>query len=455
MDVSARCIKPNTNDLRFPKGAKVSKAIVGPIASMDTKKPLDGLTSSEKTCVVLFLSLAIVQSLAISNGATALFLYPLARPLYYASWLALLIASVIVMRDPKSRVTPFAVFPIVYWFIITCNSYDGMQIGNVIIATELTVFALASAAIKKSVFLMYRFFLVAVAVGGIVAFTAHGLSLPLGGRSVDFYYAATQGYQYADYGFAYLLTSKWSSMVRLCGIFNEPGLLGTLAALFLCADRFNLRKPGNIALFVAGCMTFSLAFFVIAAIYIFAMCARRPKTIVAMLACVLIAAFVLPNVVPTDSQAYHLLERAGIVKSDVRFDNRTTDELNRRVAEMSNSLAWLVGNGRGSAENLSEDGGNAGLTLSYYEFGLVGVAILFIPPLALSYRQAKGSRDAMVFLLCFAASLYQRADLYTLPLFLTLLGAIELLKVPPSSGDAERACENTLSLGERRLLGDS
>lgn len=437
------------------KGAKVGEAAASPTESVDTKRPLNGLTLPEKTCAVLFLFLAIVQSLAISNGATDLYFYPLARPLYYISWFALLAASVFVVRDPKSRVTLFAALPIVYWLICTCNSYGEMEIRNVIIVAELTMFALASAAIKKSVFLMYRLFLVVVAVGGIVFFVAYGLSLPLGGCLVDYYYGANLGYQYVDYGFGSLLVSKWGSTVRLCGVFNEPGLLGTLAALYLCADRINLKKISNIVLFTAGCMTFSLAFFVIIAIRILVMCIRQPKKLIVVIVGVSLIAMSAPSVVPEDSQAYYLLERMGIVESDVRFDNRTTEELNRRVAEMSNSLTWLVGNGRGAAATLSEGAGNAGLTLAYFEFGLIGVAVLFIPPLILSYRRGKGSQDAMIFLLCFAASLYQRADLYTFPLFLTLLGGMEFLRAPPSLISGIRAHKGIASFRERRPLGDS
>lgn len=55
-------------------------------------------------------------------------------------------------------------------------------------------------------------------------------------------------------------------LTRLCGMFDEPGRVGTLAGLTLAAGRFDLRSLGARILFVAGLCSFSLAFLVLCGI---------------------------------------------------------------------------------------------------------------------------------------------------------------------------------------------
>lgn len=53
---------------------------------------------------------------------------------------------------------------------------------------------------------------------------------------------------------------------RICGMYDEPGVVGTVSGLMLAADRVNLKKKVNILLFAAGVMSLSLAFFVLVAL---------------------------------------------------------------------------------------------------------------------------------------------------------------------------------------------
>ncbi len=47
---------------------------------------------------------------------------------------------------------------------------------------------------------------------------------------------------------------------RLCGVYDEPGTVGTIAALFLAASKFRLRDFRGAIAFMAGLMSFSVAF---------------------------------------------------------------------------------------------------------------------------------------------------------------------------------------------------
>lgn len=67
-------------------------------------------------------------------------------------------------------------------------------------------------------------------------------------------------------------------MARLCGIYDEPGTVGTIAALCLAVIRFRLRDIRGAISFVAGIMSFSVAFSILTALGFSAMSinSRRP-----------------------------------------------------------------------------------------------------------------------------------------------------------------------------------
>jgi len=58
-----------------------------------------------------------------------------------------------------------------------------------------------------------------------------------------------------------------SPILRLQGMYDEPGVVGTIGGLILIADQINLKKKLNIIIFIAGLMSLSLAFYVIVTIY--------------------------------------------------------------------------------------------------------------------------------------------------------------------------------------------
>src|SRR5437588_2500197 len=63
------------------------------------------------------------------------------------------------------------------------------------------------------------------------------------------------------------LTTDWGGTIfRLCGTFDEPGTVGTVAALVIAAFGFRLSDWRVSTAFVAGLCSFSLAFVTITAV---------------------------------------------------------------------------------------------------------------------------------------------------------------------------------------------
>lgn len=69
---------------------------------------------------------------------------------------------------------------------------------------------------------------------------------------------------YIEYINYFLFVQDQNSIIpRFYSVFDEPGVLGTLASIILCGLRFDFRKPVTWIIFCAGLLTASVAFFLI------------------------------------------------------------------------------------------------------------------------------------------------------------------------------------------------
>lgn len=58
-----------------------------------------------------------------------------------------------------------------------------------------------------------------------------------------------------------------SSIYRFCGLYDEPGVVGTISFLFLATERFNMKNRLNIVLLISGLLSLSLFFYLAVALY--------------------------------------------------------------------------------------------------------------------------------------------------------------------------------------------
>lgn len=63
-----------------------------------------------------------------------------------------------------------------------------------------------------------------------------------------------------------LLVRGTDNSIRFCGLFDEPGVVGTISALFLCCQR-SFRESKSIILLLSGICSFSLFFFLVVTVY--------------------------------------------------------------------------------------------------------------------------------------------------------------------------------------------
>ena len=72
---------------------------------------------------------------------------------------------------------------------------------------------------------------------------------------------------YLVYPLSLVLIRDTYDVARFCGIFDEPGVVGTLGGLILCALRFNIKDWRCVVVLLSGFLSTSMFFYGVAAVY--------------------------------------------------------------------------------------------------------------------------------------------------------------------------------------------
>lgn len=319
--------------------------------------------------------------------------------------------------------------PVAYWLMYYFNRFDPDLPANITSIVVISLFLLLNREIKGDLFRFYRKFLVVTSVIALVAYVLYWLGADSLFQRIG-YYSGNPDEQYVSYGLGFFYWNPYE--FRICGHYNEPGFFGTVAALVLCADDLDFKKIGNWFLFAAGCLTMSLAFFVIVLVYFvlkfLAMAVKNPKLWIVVAAVLLFYFFVLPRIRTGNYTIDTFLQRFVIVDGRLLGDNRTTDAFDALYNQFWQSDKTLFGYGDGYVVAQ-----NVGQVLIYkiyvIEFGIVGFLLIFGMLILNAVIYSKWNLSALFLTAVYALSIYQRPNVIRLIYFVILFGGIaNLLK---------------------------
>lgn len=228
---------------------------------------------------------------------------------------------------------------------------------------------------------------------------------------------------------------------RLCGIYDEPGTVGTIAALLLAANRFRLRDPRSIIVFIAGLMSFSIAFSILTSIGITAIAIihRRWKMLpVALLVSAMggVVSGLIPLNYKVDRQPTITVidnQNGGLVpeirsgdnlwyyglddKTRLRFssalsvfDNRAQPKMRALLNSYLESAVTTLMFGIASDASNQTDGSSVWYMIltNYGAVGFAWLFFLFLAPVVMFWRTVGFFPAIFVFCALFLMSFYQR-----------------------------------------------
>jgi len=287
-------------------------------------------------------------------------------------------------------------------------------------------FMLLDRASKMWVYKKFRKFIIVVCLLGILCYLSFLFDLGLPYDIVEFY-DTDSGAIYLNYHISYIYSQVSTMSLRLCGLFNEPGYLGTVAAIVLIIERMNLRRWGNIVIFFAASLTFSFAFWVLIVIYLAIVNYRKFWVTFGTLFFLALTFVVLQNVNFENESINKLVERFSFEDGKFKGDNRTSDEFEQYFDRFQKSGDLILGLGP-DAKSRYQITGTGGYKPYIFNYGYVGFILLWGISIVLAIHYARGERRCWILIFLFFLSTYQRAD-FVNPVYLCLLfGGIDYLR---------------------------
>lgn len=328
-----------------------------------------------------------------------------------------------ILRKDLFQTIPMIIFVIISSF----HTYDGsISFSGFLFSILWIIFALAPDNIKKRTFIYFKNALIIICIAGIICYLSYDLNLFLPYKVVNYYNNNATVENYIDYKFIFLYRASSSiSLVRLCGICNEPGYFGTICALILCASSLNLKKKSNIIILIAGFLTFSLAFIITLVIYLLLKYLKDFRTVILTVLLTCFYLFLLPNIYTGNPTIDRFIQRMTITDEGLAGDNRTTDELEYVFDDVVKNKP-LFGYGEGYLKTQNLKGGVSSYKTYIIQYGFVGCILLW-GSLLLAALYKNKNYLSIIYIIAFFVNIYQRPNIMTLQYQILLFGGLAFI----------------------------
>lgn len=363
---------------------------------------------------------AICCSMALNHGDTTLGSSTVHLIFVASKNLFLLCSLLAFFRMPKSfSITGFLLLT----SIVLLDVLSGYT-NTMLIYLGLILLFFCAPELKWQCYKVFYAYMVVTGAIGILCYISFALRLPVPYETVNYYgeqLAQSLGLFYADYKICYLTVGF--DGIRLCGLFNEPGYYGTMAALFLISNKCDFKDKWNIILLLAGILSISLAFFILVGGYIIASNFTKIKKLIGISILVLFLIIVLTKVgVIPESTINGFLDRFTYSDGSFNGDNRSNDYLDSEFRRLFSDTAHFVW-GHGNLTKF-DFRGVASYKLFMIQFGVVGSILAWSLLLIASLKATKMSFQKLLFIGLFFVSIYQRYYVFDIVYILVLIGGL-------------------------------
>lgn len=203
-------------------------------------------------------------------------------------------------------------------------------------------------------------------------------------------------------------------ITRLYGVYDEPGVLGSLAAVILCKEHFNFKKSELIPLFIGGLLTFSLYFYVILLIYVLLF--TKIKTVVAICLCM---AVLIPILLQIEDLKILIFNRFiienGVWKGNSRYSMAFLDWYDK----FRHTPMYFIGMGTGY--NLVVNYGGASYRDIIVNYGIILFCCYLFGYFLLSLRRHFKFKEFVLSVVLIATFIYQRPFIFDISILYTFL----------------------------------
>ena len=268
----------------------------------------------------------------------------------------------------------------------------------------LPCFVLLSEDNWLDAYRIFRSYVVISCIIGIICYFSFVLSLGLPFNLESYYSERQVSSSYANYYLSLLYIS--TDGLRLCGVFHEPGILGTVCAFLLVIDNLELKRKSNWIILIAMILSWSMAAFLMVAAYFLLTSYNDRKRIWGIAISIAIIVFVLPNIKTDNANINHIIERFQIEDNQFVGDTRSNDLIDNEFNQMYDDVStFIFGHGAGYKEKLMQysDQGVSTFKIFVLEHGWLGFiltnGLFFYFCIAFSKKNKYGIYLSLIWLL--------------------------------------------------------
>lgn len=345
-----------------------------------------------------------------------------------------------VITNKKLKVSDCSLgaFFIVIWVYILTTGTENisyLKIGNYFVLIFILEFFLLTDYDKNAVFDKFSLVFAISLVPSIIIsmITLLGFEFSYHILTPEHIGKMLAGFYYKNYIGAVTLHPSYPGYSRLCGMFDEPGVVGTFAALFLVGDNLRLKcSLKNIIIMLAGILSLSLAFYIL--IFIAYTVKNLTKNIFKFLM-ILIMLFLMYNSTRTlllDKFYFlNLFEERFTIQNGMIIGNNRTSisfdmEFNKFIR--GNIFKVLFGYGSDASNNNPLMFGSSSYKSLIYDYGIVGFIMILGWIIYATIKKTSLERTSLILMIVFIFSIYQRPNVLSIPYLLLLFGGYSNLK---------------------------
>lgn len=204
--------------------------------------------------------------------------------------------------------------------------------------------------------------------------------------------------------FIFALLNDSSVLTRLCGIFNEPGGLGTVTALVFAATYKKIKGFWSFVLLLSIIFSFSMAGYLLIFVFLAFHLGKRNKLNYVWIGLVIGLFLLVPTIDWGNEKINYFVQRFAFQDGHLVGDNRITTSFMTDFYQMLESNDMLFGKG----VTYTAASGNSSWLNIIMELGVMG-SLLFVGTWVFAYiKNSSKNKDCILLLIVFLLSLYQR-----------------------------------------------
>lgn len=352
----------------------------------------------------------------------------------------LLLPIVLILKQPKLMVKPKSLLlffaAIILQIHISCMGAEkkgSLSISVITLFVDLFCILLLTKEQRSQIHKFALYFFALACLPSLIYFLMDlvGISIPAEVLQSNQPAKIRNGVYYLHAPFGLLIHQNGAGfMYRMCGIFDEAGFVGSVAAFFIASGYKRVDKKWIYLLLAEGIFSLSMAFYLLLAIFIIARSFTKGATKFAAVMLVLLVGFsIFMNVEFENEYINRLKSRIDFTSVYLVKDNRTSDKFDSKYADLLSENTYEKFMGYGYNAVASDPMINASYSYKclIYDYGLVGFALYVI--FFLYAASCIGiNKKSFPLLAVFFASMYQRPYMFTAMYLVLYLSALELVQ---------------------------